>query len=56
MTSGPVRRRESIPAPLHESAGPAGTAGLVGPGLGTRRRGGRDTSIPTTVLNTCTTP
>ena len=56
MTSGPVQRRESDPAPLHESAGPAGTAGLVGRGLGPRVRGGRDMSIPTTVINTCATP
>ena len=34
MTSGPVRRCESVPAPLHESARPAGRARLVGLGLG----------------------
>ena len=39
VTSRLVQRRESVPAPVHESAGPAGTAGLVGPDLGPRRRG-----------------
>ena len=56
MTSRRVRKCESVPAPPHESARPVGMAGVVGPGLGPRRCGGRDMLIPTTAINTCATP
>ena len=56
MTGSPVRRRKSVPAPLHKSECPAGTTDLIGPILGPHRRGGYDMSIPTAVTNTCATP
>ena len=56
VTSGRVRKRESIPVHPDESANLASMVGLADPNLSPRCRGGHSMSIPSTAINTCATP